>query len=56
MLNHVAEELRLPDGRVVPLGGHALADGTLEMHGVSSLASFRLELGLPVWQYRAGDF
>ena len=56
MLNHVAEELRLPGGRVVPLGGHALADGTLEVHGVSSLALFRLEMGSPVWQYRADDF
>ena len=56
MLNHVSEELRLPGGQVVPLGGHALADGTLELHGISSLASFRLELGLPVWQYRAGGF
>jgi predicted glycogen debranching enzyme len=56
MLNHVAEELRLPGGQVVPLGGHALADGTLELHGISTLASFRLELGLPVWLYRAGNF
>jgi predicted glycogen debranching enzyme len=56
MLNHVAEELRLPDGTVIPLGGHALADGSIELHTLASLASFRLELGLPVWQYRARDW
>jgi predicted glycogen debranching enzyme len=56
MLNHVSEQFRLPGGTVVPLGGHALADGTIELHGVASLASFRLEMGLPVWRYRAGGF
>jgi predicted glycogen debranching enzyme len=56
MLNHVSEELRLPGGMVVPLGGHALTDGTIELHGVATLASFRLEMGLPVWRYRAGEF
>ena len=56
MLNHVAEELRLPDGKTVPLGGHALPDESIELAGLAPLASFRLECGLPIWEYRAGDF
>ncbi|HET6879943.1 MAG TPA: glycogen debranching enzyme N-terminal domain-containing protein, partial [Pirellulales bacterium] len=56
MLNHLAEELRLPDGKVVPLSGDERPDGTLVVHGASTLEEFRLELGLPVWTYSVGDF
>jgi len=42
MLNQVAESVQAPDGRTFDLDeGH--------------LAEFRLESGLPVWQYRVGD-
>ena len=56
MLNHLAEELRLPDGRVAPLSGDERPDGTLVVHSATALEEFRLELGLPVWLYSVGDF
>jgi predicted glycogen debranching enzyme len=56
MLNHLAEEVRLPDGHVVPLSGDERPDGTLVVHGASALEEFRLELGLPVWTYSVSDF
>ena len=56
MLNHLAEELRLPDGSFVPLGSQECADGTLELHGAARLLEFRLEDGLPVWRFRASPY
>jgi predicted glycogen debranching enzyme len=50
MLNHVAEELHMPDGRLVPLGGEETSAG-VAFHGARALADFRLERGLPVWRY-----
>ena len=54
MLNHLLEELRLPDGRCVTLGG---AESTAGLHlpGVDFLADFHLDTGLPVWRYRVDD-
>ena len=51
MLNHVAEEVRLPDGRFVALGGEEASEGQVKVHGAGVLAEFRLEHGLPVWHY-----
>ncbi|MBI3289308.1 MAG: glycogen debranching enzyme family protein [Elusimicrobia bacterium] len=52
MLNHVAEEIRLPGGRLARLGGgDERAAGTLELEGARALTGFRLESGLPVWRY-----
>ncbi|HVX62831.1 MAG TPA: amylo-alpha-1,6-glucosidase, partial [Pirellulales bacterium] len=56
MLNHVAEEFRLPDGSVVSLGSEERADRKLIVQSVEALQEFRLEMGLPVWQYAVGDF
>jgi predicted glycogen debranching enzyme len=56
MLNHVAEEFRLPDGSVVALGGEEQPDHKLIVHSIASLQEFRLEMGLPVWQFVVGDF
>ncbi|HVX11085.1 MAG TPA: amylo-alpha-1,6-glucosidase [Pirellulales bacterium] len=56
MLNHLAEELRLPTGEVVPLSGDERPDGTLVVHGARTLEEFRLEAGLPVWIYSVADF
>ncbi|MEX0712831.1 MAG: amylo-alpha-1,6-glucosidase, partial [Pirellulales bacterium] len=52
MLNHVAEELRLPDGTLHRLGGEERPDGWLEVSGAAALKEFRLEDGLPVWEYQ----
>src|SRR3977135_1374081 len=37
MLSHLAEQVRVPDGRPA--------------HGAGYLTEFRLEMGLPVWRY-----
>jgi predicted glycogen debranching enzyme len=50
LLTHLWEEIRLPSGAVLRLGGDELA-GQVHVHGVDSLADFHLELGLPVWRF-----
>jgi predicted glycogen debranching enzyme len=55
MLNHLWEELRLPGGRVVLLGGHESAE-RLELHGARYLSEFALEMGLPVWRFEVEGF
>src|SRR6516162_10854476 len=54
MLNGLSERLRLPDRRVLYTGAEELAgvspDTTLP------LSEFRLEAGLPVWQYQFDRF
>ena len=56
MLNHLAEELRLPDGEIVRLGGEERSEGEHELPGIAALSEFRLETGLPVWSYRTESF
>jgi glycogen debranching enzyme len=51
MLNHLFEQVRLPDGTTIHLGGEERAPGVLELPGAGFLTEFRLELGLPVWRY-----
>jgi predicted glycogen debranching enzyme len=55
MLNHLSEQVRLPDGRVVRFGGQELVGGRLELPGAGHLLEFCLEDGLPVWRYRIDD-
>lgn len=50
MLSHLAEALRLPDGRLVRLSGEQRASDAFDMPEI--LTEFRLELGLPVWRYQ----
>src|SRR5215510_12971714 len=54
MLNHLSELLRLRDGTTVLFGGEERAGGAVELHGADYLAEFRLDMGLPVWQYQVG--
>ncbi len=54
MLNHLSEQVRLPDGSLVLLGGEERVP-ELQMHGAPFLKLFRLENGLPVWRYELGD-
>lgn len=51
MLNHLDEEVRVPGGAVVRLGGEELASGELGLHMADVLQEFRLQAGLPVWRY-----
>jgi predicted glycogen debranching enzyme len=50
------ERLRLPDGRVVRLGGLERAGRPPEIPGAGHLAEFRLESGLPIWLYEIGPW
>jgi predicted glycogen debranching enzyme len=56
MLNHLAEHLRLPDGRKIALGGEERVGSSPELHGAQYLREFRLEGGLPVWQFDLGGW
>ena len=56
MLNHLAEELRLPDGSLVRLGGEEKSETEHELPGVAALEGFELDTGLPVWRYRSGQY
>jgi len=56
MLNHLSEQVRLPNGRVVRFGGQELVGGRLEWQDVNCLSEFFLEAGLPVWRFQMEDF
>jgi predicted glycogen debranching enzyme len=56
MLNHLMEQVRLPNGRTVRLGGEQHADGHLELQGLEFFREFRLEAGLPVWRWEIDDW
>jgi predicted glycogen debranching enzyme len=51
MLNHLSEQLRLPDWSTVQVGGDEHVGGHLHLDGGDHLIEFRLESGLPVWRY-----
>ena len=52
MLSHVAERVIMPDGEVIAISGEERAGGRLEVPSARWLSEFRLERGLPVWEYR----
>ncbi|MCU1278719.1 MAG: glycogen debranching protein [bacterium] len=56
MLNHLSEVLELADSARVELGAVERADRTLALPSRKYLVEFRLEHGLPVWYWRAGQF
>src|SRR5215213_9425698 len=51
MLNYVWERLRFPDGRLVSLQQVVETASGIELDASGVLAGFRLEMGLPVWEY-----
>ena len=51
MLNYLWEQLRFRDGRVVPLPQVSTASGGVTLDSSVHLSAFRLEAGLPVWEY-----
>src|SRR3954470_13079638 len=51
MLSHVAEQLTLPEGRCIEIGGRERSGDAADAHGTGYLIEFRLESGLPVWRY-----
>jgi predicted glycogen debranching enzyme len=52
MLNHLTEQVRLPDRRTVQIGGDESATAGLDLRGVDFLQEFTLEAGLPMWRYQ----
>jgi predicted glycogen debranching enzyme len=56
MLSHVAEQVMLPGGRSVEIGGRERSGDAPDAHGTGYLAEFRLEAGLPVWRYDVEGF
>ncbi|MBO0696870.1 MAG: glycogen debranching enzyme N-terminal domain-containing protein, partial [Zavarzinella sp.] len=51
MWNHLTETFRLPDYRIIAVGGTERVGGNVEVQGVDAMTEFRLELGLPVWRF-----
>jgi predicted glycogen debranching enzyme len=56
MLSQLSEQLRLPDGRVIRFGTEERIGGHIDLQGARHLVEFRLEMGVPVWRYKAEDF
>lgn len=56
MLNHLLERVRLPGKGVFWLGDEDEVAGPNAADRTEHLSEFRLELGLPVWVYRADGF
>lgn len=55
MLNHLAETLRLADGRSILIGGTQPVRPDDESNNAHYLREFRLEEGLPVWRFEVED-
>jgi predicted glycogen debranching enzyme len=55
MLSQLSETLRLPDGSEYGFGGYERAD-RLEIFGAQYLREFRLDDGLPVWEYEFASY
>jgi predicted glycogen debranching enzyme len=51
MLSQIAEQLRLPGRRAASLRGEHRVGAAPELHGAEHLREFRLESGLPVWEF-----
>jgi len=56
MLNALSEQMRLPDGRRIALGGEEWINELRRIDAIANLVEFRLENGLPVWVFDAGGF
>ena len=54
MLSHLSESFKLPDGRVITIGGEERVGGSLALH-TNHLREFELDAGLPVWRYALGE-
>jgi predicted glycogen debranching enzyme len=52
MFNHLAEEIKLEDRKIVRLDAEDAAEN--EMDQLNALGEFRLEDGLPIWRYEFG--
>lgn len=55
MLNGLAEEFHLPDGRVVEVSAGQSQEQNASNVTPSVLSEFRLDMGLPIWRYQIDD-
>jgi predicted glycogen debranching enzyme len=55
MLNHLSERICVAGGTPTALGGEERVAGRLDPDVAERVAEFRLEAGLPVWEYALGD-
>ena len=55
LLPQLSEQLRLPDGTIVRLGGEERVGGAPQLYGAPYFSEFRLECGLPIWRYKVGE-
>ena len=55
MLNGLAEEFRLPNGRVVEVSPGQSQEQNASHAATSVLSEFRLDMGLPIWRYEIDD-
>ncbi len=56
MLNHLFEQIHLPDGSTIPISGGSGEYRAEATDASSCLKEFRLEAGLPVWRYESDGF
>jgi len=56
MFNDLVEQVTLPDGKVIQLGGEERSEAPLRLHGADFLKEFRLDMGLPAWRYQVDNF
>jgi predicted glycogen debranching enzyme len=54
MLNRVLERVIFQDGSSSPLGGQERALGGLDLAPLDHIRAFRVDAGLPVWEYQVG--
>jgi predicted glycogen debranching enzyme len=54
MLNHLSERICVAGGTPTALGGEERVAGRLDSEVAERVAEFRLEAGLPVWEYEWG--
>jgi predicted glycogen debranching enzyme len=55
MLSHLSEALRFPDGAIISIGGGRGMESAEELSVNTHLAEFRLENGLPIWDYAVNN-
>jgi predicted glycogen debranching enzyme len=56
MFNDLVEQVTLPNGKFLQLGGEERAQAPLRLHGADFLKEFRVDLGLPAWRYQVDNF
>src|SRR5499433_444138 len=55
LLPQLSEQLRLPDGTIVRLGGEERVGGAPQLYGAPYFSEFQLDHGLPMWRYQVGE-